>query len=169
MWRFLLTRLGLRGKSHQTFPIYRLIDFTRPSKEHWAKFEGGDNYDAMFLVRGCIQRRDEILVRLRSGRVGRYQVFSCVPDFSGIGDCRIRCIAMGYWDVEKPMAIRLPKVPTQIKGLLGDGTRWLRSSSSEPSDISFGLADKTGEFWKVQCRAEACSRRTSSVCAGGNL
>lgn len=120
----------------------------------------------MFTVCGEVRYGDYILVRLRSGRVGRYRVFSVHPDFSGKGHAKILAAAIGYW--QEPTRVA-PKPVKPIKGLLGDGTRWVRSDTGELAHLPSGFTKSASEFWKILARNEACYRHTSRIDAAGDM
>lgn len=120
----------------------------------------------MFTVRGDVRTGDYILVRLRSGRIGRYRVFSCIWNFAHPGTCQIRAVAIGYW-TPPACSVKLPNRP--IKGLLGDGTRWVRSDKGELAHLPRGFTKPASEFWKILARHEACNRHTSRIDATGNM
>jgi len=147
----------------ETLTIYRLLDFTKPALNHWIRFDGGDNNNAMFTARGEVHFGDYILVRCRSGRVGRYRCFSVRPDFTGEADYKIQAVAIGYWSA--PTAYP----PKPIKGLLGDGTRWVRSDKGELAHLPSGFTKPASEFWKILARNEACNRHSSRIDSTGNM
>lgn len=145
--------------------LWRVIDFTHPIVEHWAQFDGGGVYDAMFTIRGQVHRGDQILVRLKSGRIGRFSLFSCQRDFFGLGDYRVRGCIVGYHD--RPRAAETG--PTTIKGLLTDGGRSLRPGLGESPNISSGFTKPASEFWKILARNEAGHARASSIRTASHL
>lgn len=149
--------------------LRRTLDFTRPRDDHWASYDGGDNYDAYFTIRGAVAHGDTIVVAMQSGRAGCYKLFSVRPDFMGEGDWKAQGIRTGYWS-EVPL---VPKLDTtshpKIKGLLGDGTRWIRSNSGELAHLPSGFTKPASDFWKVLCRDEARRGWADSIRATGNL
>jgi hypothetical protein len=142
-----------------------MIDFTRPTKDHWASFEGGDNFHARFVIKGNVRHGDEILVRMQSRRKGCYRLYSVHRDWSRLGDWRCAGMAVGYWD-DPPVP---EKVAPKIKGLLSDGTRWVRSDTGELAHLSSGFTKPASEFWKILARNEARRGWTDSMRATGNL
>lgn len=149
--------------------LRQIIDFRYPRIGHWARFDGGDNFDARFTVRGKIALHDDIIVRMQSGRSGRYRVFSRQCLSASLDKWRIGTIAIGYWEdiCTKPKPVTTPA--TSIKGLLGDGPGWVRSDKGELAHIPSSLAKSSGDFWKILCRDEACHQRTGSRSAASNL
>lgn len=156
---------------HKLEPIvlWRIHDFTKPSSIHWAGFDMGDNYGAHFTLRtnGVVKVGDEILVTMRSGRVGRYRIFSGRRDFTGRADYRVEATAIGYADspVQRlPMEPRPVSLPTpKVTALLGDGTWSTRSDNGKLSDLSGGTPIGASELWKVHARNEAGSRRSNPL------
>jgi len=149
--------------------VSRQVDFTEPTLTHWANFEHGSNYNAHFAIRGDVAKGDEILVRMQSGRVARYCLYSAIRDFHGVADWKVVGCICGY---ESPRQIVLEhdKAPApKIKGLLGDGSGSLRSSPSKPPDLPSGFTEPTSEFWKVLARDEACRARADRLRTAGNL
>ena len=146
------------------------VDFTRPTTGHWASFEGGDNFDARFSICGRVAKGDEILVRLCSGSIGRFCLFSVLPNFKG-GEATT--LARGILVARlRPIKRVVPKLclpAPKIAGLLGDGTGGLRSHPSELVDLSSGFTEPASSFWKVLARNEARSARASQLRAAGYL
>jgi hypothetical protein len=145
-------------------PLHCMIDFTKSRKDHWAGFDGGDNHDAMFSIVGHVQIGDELLIRMQSGRIGRYRVFSRFFDPTGVVDWHIRATAIGYLSEERCLA---PMV--KVQGLLGDGSGRLRSDSSQSTPLSSGFIEPSGDFWKVLCRDEARRGWTDSMRTTGDM
>lgn len=141
------------------------IDFTRPTKDHWARYENGGNFDALFSIRGYVAKNDDILVPMQSGRIGRYRLFSVIRDFMGAADWKARGVACGY---QEPIPTVRPDTeprPVVIKGLLGDGTRWVRSDKGELAHLPSGFTKPSSEFWKILTRHEARRGWADRVCA----
>lgn len=149
--------------------LTRVIDFTQPRKDHWLRYQGGDHFDSHFSIRGHVIRGDEVLIRMQSGRVGCYSLFSVIRDFSGQADWLARGAAVGYADKveQKPPMAALPR--PQITRLLGDGTWRVQPDSSKLAALSSGFTLPTSEFWKVFARNEACGHRANSLRTTGNL
>lgn len=138
------------------------IDFTKPRSDHWVSFDGGTNFDAHFTIRGQVTLGDQILVRMQSGRIGCYRLFSVRPDFMGLANWKAQGIGVNYRDDLWP--------PTpKIKGLLTDGTRWVRSSSGELAHLPSGFTKPASEFWSILVRDEARRGRSNSMRTTGNL
>lgn len=162
MWRFWQRK---PFESNQ----YRTVDFSQPSPSKWAKFEGGDNFDACFRINGDVRKGDEILVPMASGRIGRYCLFSVLPDFRSGATWMVRSCAIGYED-RQTLVIRHDSVPTPtIKGLLGDGTGRSRPDFSQSLVISSGFTQPTSEFWKILVRDEARRSRSNSMRTANHL
>lgn len=149
--------------------VVRLVNFTRPRPDHWASFEGGDNFDAQFLVRGGVSKGDEIFVLMESGRVGCYQLFSVIRDFTGKADWRVRGCAVGYFKDGKPVQdeVEAPSLP--VPRLASDKAWGVRSYASELAPLPVGFTEPTSEFWKIRARNEARSARASQLRATGDL
>jgi hypothetical protein len=161
MWQFLRTWLN----PPKPVMLSCVLDFTKPTNERWARFEGGDNFDAHFTVRGFVAKGDEILVRMCSGRVGRYCLFSVLRDFSSRSDWKVRGCATGYQGMPRTYTpFRRP-----IKGLLGPAPRSLQPNPSQPLALSCGFTDPASEFWKILARNEACCARADKLRATGDL
>jgi len=167
MWS--LRRLFQKPKPLKARPIHFVYDFTKPEKNHWIAFEGGDNYAAKFRITGDVKAYDDVLVRLKSGRIGRYRLFSVLRDFSGASDWTALGMAIGYWSEPQQEASMAAKPDPKIKGLLGDGSGGLRSDPGESSALSSGFTLPSSEFWKVLERNEACHRRAGSMRSGSDL
>lgn len=169
MWKRLKQWLG--RTQQLTPPEFRLIDFTKPTATHWAGFDGGNNYDACFTIKCArpLHFKDYILVRLQSGRIGRYRVFSALPDFSRVADWKVRAVAVGYWEPDRTMAHNPSRPAPKTQGLLCAPTGGIRPPVSQSPALPRGFTKPTSDFWKVFARDEACHRRTSTVRAGGNL
>lgn len=167
IWKALKESLG-RGTPPTPVVSRRIVDFTRSTKDHWIKFEGGDNYNAMFNIRGACKMGDDILVCMSSGRIGRYRIFSLLPDFTGVGDYRARAVGVCYWPKASvdPRPSATPVV--KIKGLLGDGTRWVRSDKGELAHLPSGFTKPASEFWKVFHGGTPGSRSTNPDGTTGN-
>jgi hypothetical protein len=168
MWRSLLIALGVI-RPWKPRP-YRSINFIRTLKNHWAKFDGGDNYDARFIVRGeKVAYGDTLLVRMQSGRIGRYRVFSVQHDYTGRADWQVHATGLGYmWEappVPQPLLLPAPK----IAGLLTDGSRWVRSNTGELAHLPRGFTKPASEFWKIFTRDEANCNRPDSMRTTSNL
>jgi hypothetical protein len=136
----------------------RVIDLTEPTEDHWGIFEGGDNFDARFTMHGDVAKGDEILVRMQSGRIARYCAFSCIHNFCGPGEWKVRACICGY-----------EKEPVQIKGLLTAGSTSVRSGPSQPSTLSSGFTEPASGFWKILARDEACRAGADRLRTAGNL
>lgn len=150
--------------------ICKQIDFTEPTSNHWASYDYGDNYDARFTIRGAVQRGDEILVVLRSGNIGRYRLFSVLPDFTGIGDSKVRATGIGYYKKAPVRSVSIPLLPApKIKALLTDGSGGPRSCNGQLFDLQSGSLVPTSDQWKILVRNEACRARTSEMRATSNL
>lgn len=141
--------------------LCRSVDFTRPTKEHWAKFQGGENYDARFLVRGQVAVGDEIRIKMRSGRIGCFRIRSRRLDFMGSGDYIVQAIALGYASDSPPQL--------ELKGLPVKGPRWVRSDSGELAHLPSGFTKPASEFWKILARDASSGTGTDSVCAKRDL
>lgn len=154
MWRFLwkLTRKKPQPK------VFRSINFVEATKDHRAVFVGGNCYDARFDIRGQIAYGDEILVRMRSGRIGRYRVFSVQKDFSGNSDWLVRATGVGYQETSK----QIPQLPCH-------NARWVRSDTGELAHLPSGFTKPASEFWKILVRDQASRDRTNSMRTTGNL
>jgi hypothetical protein len=145
---------------------FRSIDFTRTTKEHWAGYDNGDAYDTQFTIRGAkIAFGDYMLVRMQSGRIARYRVFSVRRDYTGRADWVVRATAIGY----VPMVEQAMPPVSKIKGLLGDGSGGIRSNASQPAHLPNGFTKPTSEFWKILVRDEVSRDRTNSMRTTGNL
>lgn len=166
MWRKLL---WWRQRKSNPLPVHCTISFINPSKERWAGFDGGDNNDARFTVRGNVKIDDEILIRMQSGRIGRYRLFSVLRDWMGVGDWKVKAVAVGYQTTPRVIEGVEQNPAPKIKGLLGDGTRWVRSSSGELAHLPSGFTKPSSEFWEILCRDEACHRRAGSMRSASNL
>jgi hypothetical protein len=167
MWRLL--RWLLRPTEPPRI-IYRQVDFTQYNKTKWASYDYGDNYDTRFTIRGFVQRGDEILIVLRSGRIGRYRLFSVTPDFTGIGDYKVRATAIGYYRKAPVRVLSIPLLPApKIKALLTDGSRGIRSSNSQLSDLQGGSLITASEQWKILVRNEASRARASEMCSASYM
>lgn len=162
MWRF-LRRLFPPSPTAPT--IYRVVDFTKPIEGHWAAYEGGDNFDARFIVCGKVCRNDEILIRLKSGRIGRYHLFSVLPDFSGVANWRVRACILGYYGEATSPRSKVVK----IKGLLADGSRWLQPHTSEPIALPSSSLESTSEQGDLLTWDEAYGEWADSLRSGNNL
>lgn len=142
--------------------LWRIHDFTYPDKNHWAGFDLGDTYVSYFTLRtnGVVKVGDEILVNMRSGRVGRYHIYSVRRDFTGGADYKVTAAAYGY--VPKTVEVAMP-APRKTPLLLTDGSGGSKPYSGELSDIPSSIALPTSEFWKVHARDEANHRRPNPM------
>jgi hypothetical protein len=154
--------------------IRKTLDFINPSVWHWAGFDYGDNYEAHFTIRGMVARGDYILVRLRSGRIGRYQLYSVLPDFTGTADYKAIGAAVGYHSYEvsnslngikKPALLLLAKNPTPFDNI----PRGPRPYSGELSNLSSGAIVPASDVWKLQVRNEARGTWAGSMRAASDL
>lgn len=143
--------------------LRRVIDFTTPRKNHWLNFEGGDNFDARFAIRGQVARGDEVLVRMQSGRIGCYSLFSVIRDFTGVADWKARGAAIGYTDRMVLHQRTAPCAKPEVTRLLSDGTWRVQSDSSKLADLQSGFTQPTSEFWKIRARNEARRDWTDSL------
>lgn len=160
MWRFLQSLF--QRKSAPVITYHRTIDYTKPHRNHWLDYRGGDPYGASFDVRGPVARGNDVLVRMRSGRIGRFTVYSVRKDFTGMAD----------WKATGAFICYEPAPATEhrpIKGLLGDGTGSVRSDKSKPALLSSGFTEPSSEFWEVLCRDEARHSWADPVRATGRL
>src|SRR5271168_726060 len=147
--------------------LRRVIDFTHPREDHWASFDGGNNFDARFTIRGNVAFGDQILVAMQSGRIGCYRLFSVRSDFTGKANWKAQGMAVAYWtEAESIQRVVKPALP-KVKGLLGNGSGWIRSDSGQLAHLPSGFTKPASEFWKVLCRDEACNRRSNSMRANG--
>jgi hypothetical protein len=155
MWRLLKGLWGPKPAPHPT----KLHNFTQPTRDRWASFEGGDNFDARFSIRGCaVARGDQIFVRMRSGLVARFSLFSVLRDFTGQADWRVRGCILGYWKNGTPSKRQTSLVVGRIQ--------------PDPSKLAYlqiGFTKPTSEFWKILARNEACSLGTNRLRAGSHL
>lgn len=149
----------LQHQRLEIFPPTVTRDFTKPTADHWISFEGGDVDNAIFRIRGDVAPGDYLLTRMCSGRIGRYRVYSRVPMLSRRGFWRVKAMAVGYWDAP---ASETRSLVRPIKGLLGDGTRWIRSNSGELAHLPRGFTKPDSEFWKIYHRNEINGRGTNS-------
>jgi hypothetical protein len=159
MWR-LLKSLLIPPKPIPLGPT-RVIDFSTPRRGHWIKFEGGDNFDAQFVVCGSVTKGDDVLVLMQSGRIGRYTLFSVLRDFRGGAEWRVRGVAIGYWPLDLLRQKSVPSTPRAIKGLLGDGSRRVQPNLGQSSPLPDGFTKSSSEFWAVL----GCNE---THCAGAN-
>ena len=182
MWKKLKLLKNLLTLRPTSLISIKTIDFTRPSREYWDSFDYGENYDARFTIktRGYICVGDEILIRLRSGRIGRYALFSVQRDFTGQADYKVHAMAIGYESTpirvkainvtSRPVVRPILALPApKIKALLGEGSRGIRSSDSRLPDISDGTIIPASELWKVHARNEACGSRTNPLRATDHM
>jgi hypothetical protein len=164
MWRF----WGQKPSTTVTY-LSREIDFTRPTLKQWASYEGGDNFSAQFRIRGNVANGDEILIPMRSGRIGRYCLYSVLRDFSGTADWKVRGCAVGYQKFSETTSPICQVVKPAIKGLLGDGSRGLQPNSSQLAHVQGSFTEPTSEFWKILVRDEARSARADRMRTASHL
>jgi hypothetical protein len=150
-------------------PWRSLVDFSDPRPNHWANYNGGTNFEAHFTIRGQVALGDEILVGMSSGRVGRYRLYSVRPDFVDGADWKAQGMAIGYWGGMPTTTRPRPIAEPEIKGLLGDGSRWVRSDKGELAHLPSGFTKPTSDFWKILCRDEACHQGTDRMRATSDL
>lgn len=117
----------------------------------------------MFDICGNVCSGDFILVRMASGRIGRYRLYSVLSRFDGTGIHRTLAVAVGYY----APVVKTP--PRPIKGLLGDGSRWVRSDRGELAHLPRGFTKPTSEFWAILERGKTNSTGTSRIDAEGNM
>lgn len=126
-------------------------------------FDGGDNYDARFIIRGYVAKGDEILVRMQSGRLCRYQLFSVLPDFSGKANWKARGIAIEYWHTRETTQHRVEPVLVPKPSLAPAPAPSVRPDRGQLATLQSGFTLPTSEFWKVRARNEASSARANSI------
>lgn len=165
MWPFLRKLLVPVRNSVVT----NIIDFREPRLDHWASFEGGDNFDARFSIRGRVAKGDEIIVRMRSGRSCSYQLFSVRPDFTRDADWVVRGCVVGWFQQGRLVPEAKRNAGPSAQRLLGSGSGGIQSYPSELAPLSDGFTYPTSEFWKIRARNEACSARANQLRATGNL
>lgn len=166
MWRFL--RRFLTPPSTQVY-LSRVLDFTRPNPEYWLDFVGGDNFDAHFLIRGDVAQGDDVLVRMQSGRIGRYTLFSVRSTFMAQAHWKARGIFICYQKTIPTLAVLSAFPEHQIKGLLGPGLGRIRPDPSKFIDLPLGFTLPSSEFWKILARNEVCCGRTGLLRTTSNL
>lgn len=164
MWK-MLNRF-LHPKPRPTY--HRAVSFLIPSKGHWAEVLNGDNLDMVFRIRGLLAKGDDILVRMESDRVGRYQVFNLHPDPLGVGDYIVHAFFIGY-ENRAYCGQKAPSPTPVVKGLLGDGSRGVQSDESEFPLVQIVPAATSGKLWEILARQDARNARQHSLRAASNF
>lgn len=149
--------------------VSRLIDFTDPFPNHWADFEGGDNFNARFSIRGNVAKGDEIIVRLRSGKHGYYSLYSVLRDFTGVADWKASGCLVDVQDPHTSIISPNPIPAPKIKGLLCSENGRVQPDAGKLAPLQSGFTDSTSDFWKILCRDEARSSRTDRIRSAGYL
>lgn len=142
------------------------LDFVEPTPERWAEFIGGDNLAARFQIKGNVKLGDDILVRLESGRIGRYHVYSCRPDFCQPSLSNVLAAGICYKETYEPVVVE-PDVSNTLwdpayPKFVDCGVRGLQPSNGGVPDLSSGFTRGSSKFWEVLTRNEAVGRRTSA-------
>lgn len=150
----------------ETTLLPRELDFVEPTPEKWAEFVGGDNLAARFRVKGNVKLGDDILVQLESGRIGRYHIYSCRPEFHQPWFFNVLAAGICYKETYEPVVAKPDTGDTlwdpAYPKFVDCGTGGLQPSDGRVPDLSSGFTRGSSEFWKVLARDEAVSHRANS-------
>lgn len=158
-WRTLFLRRFSKPTPKTTLSPSSIHDFTQQTPAHWAGFDGGDNFAARFTIKAPVKTGDDILVKLRSGRIGKYHLYSVRSTFDEHGGI-FKCLGCAIQYKEKH---DLALAETKIAAPTNKAVRGPRPSNDGVSDVSSGVVVRPCEYWKVLARIEATNRGSDSM------
>jgi hypothetical protein len=100
---------------------WNFVDVKYHKDSPWCSFQSGNVFEAVFMGQSVIKpiRGDKILFRMRSGKVGIFQIYWFLPLFTD-NRWKAKACFVGYKDESKNLPIRLgPSTIALVEATLG--------------------------------------------------